>query len=126
MHRLLLPLLGVAIVALIAPLTWQHFATRQAAPQFTTPYQAVLLANGSVFFGKIENPTSEYPVLRDVHYIRSQVNPETKEVANTLIKRGQEWHQPDVMILNARHVMVIEPVAAGSQVAKLIEESSRK
>jgi len=126
MNRVLALLFGVALLALLAPVSWRQATAVQAAPQLTTTYQAVLLSNGSVFFGRLENPAADHPVLRDVHYIRSQVNPETKEVTNTLIRRGQEWHQPDAMILNARHVVVVEPVAPGSQVAKLIEESARK
>ena len=99
---------------------------RSAAPALTTQYQAVLLANGNVFFGKIENPGSQFPVLRDVFYVRSQVNQETKEVRNTLVKRGSEMHAPDSMALNARHILLIEPVKPDSQLAKLIDESSRK
>lgn len=126
MARALSVVLGVAVVGLLALIAWQGAPRKDAGPALTTPYHAVLLANGSVFFGKLESAGTPFPVLRDVYYIRSQVNPETKQVANTLIKRGQEWHQPDAMILNAQHVVVIEPVSPQSQVAKLIEEASKK
>jgi hypothetical protein len=95
------------------------------APTLTTQYYAVLLANGGAFFGRIENLNTEYPVLHDVYYIQSRTNPETKQVSNILVKRGQEWHSPDRMILNKRHLVLIEPVAEGSQVAKLIAEQGK-
>ena len=91
------------------------------APRLATDYQLVLLANGQTFFGKLQNPDSHYPVLTNVFYIQSQTDPNTKNVTNKLIKRGKEWHEPDVMILNARQIVLIEPVKATSTVANLIK-----
>lgn len=66
---------------------------------------------------------SDCITLRDVHYIQSQVNPDTRAVSSILIKRGNECHKPNVMYINAREVLMIEPVAADSQVAKLIQDA---
>jgi hypothetical protein len=94
---------------------------------FTTDYQAVFLDNGQAFFGKLENADSAYPLLKEVFYIQRQVNPNNKdEVKNILIKRGSEWHGPDKMYINSAHIVLIEPVAAGSQVANLIKEAQAK
>ncbi len=38
----------------------------------------------------------------------------------------KEWHGPDRMILNATHILFIEPVSPDSQVAKLIEDAQKK
>ncbi len=62
------------------------------------------------------------PVLRDVFYIGRQTSPDGKEAKNILIKRGNEWHGPEYMYINRRHVVVIEPVAVSSRVAQLIKE----
>ena len=99
---------------------------KDTAPKFTTDYQAVFMDNGQVFFGKMEQAGSDYPLLRDVYYVQSQANPETKQVTSMLIKRGKEWHGPDVMYLNAGHIVVIEPVAPDSRVAQLIKEAKEK
>jgi len=88
---------------------------------FQTEYQAVFLDNGQAFFGKGELG-QDYVTLRDVFYIQSSVNPETKEIKNTLIKKGKEWHGPDMMHINRSHVVLIEPVSPDSQVARLIRE----
>jgi hypothetical protein len=61
-----------------------------------------------------------------VYYIQSQVNPDTKAVSNTLVRRGNEWHGPDRMLLNERHVVLIEPVGTGSKVAQLIAADKNK
>jgi hypothetical protein len=92
---------------------------------FQTEYQAIFLDNSQVFFGKAEMGT-EFVTLKDVFYIQSQVNQETKEVKSILIKRGNEWHKPDVMYINKSQVVLIEPVSAGSQVSKLIKEAQKQ
>src|SRR5579871_553977 len=46
---------------------WMH--QRQAG--FSTPYQAVLLSNGAVYYGKLSGFGSRTPVLNDVYYIVS-------------------------------------------------------
>ena len=89
----------------------------------TTDYQAVFLDNGQAFFGKLENSDSPYPLLKDVFYIQQQVNKDNKEVKSILIKRGSEWHSPDRMYINAKHIVLIEPVSSGSRVAALIKEA---
>jgi hypothetical protein len=92
----------------------------------TTPYQAVLLSNGSAYFGKLEGLGTPYPVLREVFYVQSVTNAETKQVSNVLVKRGKEWHAPDRMILNANMIVFVEPVTPGSRVAQLISEAKNQ
>jgi hypothetical protein len=93
--------------------------------QLHTAYQAVLLDNGQVYYGKLQGPETTFPILTDVYYIQNRVDPQTKAVSNVLVRRGKEWHAPDRMILNARHVILIEPVGPDSQVAKFIEELNK-
>jgi hypothetical protein len=89
--------------------------------QINTPYQAVLLSNGSAYFGKLEGLGTPYPVLHDVYYVQSVKDAKTKAVSNILVKRGNEWHEPDRMVLNARMIVLVEPVNPASRVAHLIE-----
>lgn len=96
------------------------------SPDLSTPYQAVVLTNGQVYFGKLDKLGPSYPTLRDVFYIQSHQNPETKQVSNTLVKRGREMHGPDHMILNAQHILFIEPVRPDSQLGKLIDEAKKQ
>ena len=91
---------------------------------FTTEYQSVLLNNGQYFFGKIEKAGSAYPILRDVYYVRQQMNPETKEMRSTIFKRSMEPFGPDMMYINANSIALIEPVAPDSKVAMLIKEAA--
>jgi hypothetical protein len=91
--------------------------------KFTTPYQAILLTNGSAYFGKLEGYGSPHPVLTEVYYIVTQNNPETKQSNNVLVKRGKELHEPDRMYLNPTQILCVEPVGPNSKVAQLIAQA---
>jgi hypothetical protein len=115
-------ILAVAIVSVLA--FW--FSSERALAAKAQGYNAVLLDNNSVYFGKVADLGTDYPVLTNVFYIQTTVNPDTKQQSNILVKRGKEWHAPDKMVLNARHIIMIEPVTAGSTVAKLIDQANQK
>jgi len=91
-----------------------------ATPSFDTPYQAVLLDTGLVYYGKITGLDTDYPTLREVYYIQQNTDPETKKVNSVLIRRGNEWHGPSMTVLNARQIVLVEPVGPNSKVAQLI------
>jgi len=93
---------------------------------FSTPYQAVVLINNSVYYGKLSGWGTSNPVLTDVFYILSKTDPDTKKVSNVLIKRGKELHGPDRMYLNPSQIILVEPVGTDSKVAQLIAEASKQ
>jgi hypothetical protein len=115
----------LAVAGMAAALAYWLAPSRALAAK-TKGYQAVLLDNNQVYFGKLADLGSDYPVLTDVFYIQTTINQETKQQNNILLKRGKEWHAPDKMVLNARHIIMIEPVTDGSTVAKLIAEANGK
>ena len=110
-----------ATVALLGTIAYQNFL-RDRPHVLKAAYHAVLLTNGQVFFGRIENLGKPYPVLKNVFYIQSQVNPESKQTNVSLVKRGKELHGPESMILNANTIVIVEPVGENSAVAKLIAD----
>jgi hypothetical protein len=111
---------AVALI-LMAGMTACDRGQRQKGPEISTPYAAVLLDNGQLYYGKLVNAGSRFAELTDVYYIQSQANPETKAVTSVLVRRGNEWHAPDRMFLNDHHIVLIEPVGVSSKVAQLIE-----
>jgi hypothetical protein len=115
----------VAVVVLLAGSTACERGHPKKGPEIATPYSAVLLDTGQLYYGKLVNAGSKFPELTDVYYIQSSVNPETKAVASVLVRRGNEWHGPDRMFLNERHIVLIEPVGTNSKVAQLIEDDKR-
>jgi hypothetical protein len=94
---------------------------------FPTEYQAVFLDNGQVFFGRLSAASaSPYLTLKDVFYVQRIITGEKKAARNILVKRGSEWHAPDFMRINIRHILLIEPVAPDSRVALLIREAKAR
>jgi len=96
------------------------------AVTFSTPYQAVVLINNSVYYGKLSGWGTSTPVLTDVFYIISKTDPDTKKVSNVLVKRGKELHGPDRMYLNGSQIIFVEPVGPDSKVAQLINEANKQ
>ena len=101
---------------------WWLSSYVRARVALTTPYQAVLLSNGSAYFGKLHDLGTPFPVLTDVYYVQSHEDPQTKQVTSVLVRRGKEWHGPDRMILNANMIVLVEPVNPSSRVAQLIRQ----
>lgn len=115
---------GILILLLAAAAGAYSWLHRSVA--LTTQYQAVLLTNGSAYFGRLEGLGTPYPVLYDVFYVQSAQDPQTKQVSNVLVKRGKEWHAPDRMILNANLIVFVEPVNPSSRVAQLIQQAKNQ
>ena len=124
-NQLVFVLMSISMLSLSACNRDSGVATAvPAAIKLTTEYQAVHLDNGQLLFGKLEQAGSDYPVLRNVFAEQSQVNQTTKEVTRVLVKRSVELHNPDYMILNAKHIVAIEPVANNSRVAEVIKQAN--
>src|SRR5271157_2033854 len=62
-----------------------HWMHQNHGPAFSTPYQAVLLSNGAVYYGKLSGYGTRNPMLTDVFYVMSKTDPETKQVTNMLV-----------------------------------------
>jgi hypothetical protein len=123
-NRLLSRIAVFIVVLVVAGGAYWLFGRRTIS--MTTPYQAVLLSNGSAYFGQLEGLGTPFPVLRDVFYVQSAQDPQTKQVSNILVKRGKEWHAPDRMILNSNMIVLVEPVNPTSRVAQLIAQAKNQ
>jgi hypothetical protein len=66
-----------------------------------------------------------HPILTDAFYDVSQMNPETKQVNNVLVKRGKELHEPDRMYINPNQIVFVETVGTNSTVAQHIAQGPR-
>ncbi len=116
--------IAVVIAAVLGGGAWWFTSHRSVA--LTTPYQAVLLSNGSAYFGQLQGLGTPFPVLTNVFYVKSTQDPNTKAISNSLVKRGHEWHAPDRMIINANMIVLVEPVNPSSRVAQLIAQAKNQ
>lgn len=84
-----------------------------------TTYQAVFLENNQIYFGKLKDIESQYPILEEVYYVRL----EGEDIASgRLIKLGEtEPHSPqNQMILNRDHILFWENLKPDSQIVQTI------
>jgi hypothetical protein len=110
-----------ALVIALAVIAAGWMVSHPGAVSFDQTYQAVLLSNGQVYFGRLEGYGTRNPVLREVYYVQSGFN-DQKQPTNILLKRGKEWHGPDRMYLNPRQIVMVEPVGPTSRVYELIRD----
>lgn len=91
-------------------------------------YHAVFLSNNQVYFGRLRNEGSQYPVLEDVYYLRqsAQLGDESQAGQLDLVKRGRELHGPEnIMKINRDHILFIETVRADSAVGQAIQKAKQ-
>ncbi|MGB0722532.1 MAG: hypothetical protein ACPGU7_09060 [Gammaproteobacteria bacterium] len=91
---------------------------------WSTPvqYHAVFLSNGQVLFGRLSNFPSDYPVLKDVYFVARHTDPKTGQSRRALAPRSIELHRPDQVVINAEHIISVEPVRPGSPADNLITQ----
>jgi hypothetical protein len=108
-------------------------AATTTADQQSSGYQAVFLTNGQVYFGKLANPNSDYPVLTDIYYLQvvqpplqgqqnGQAAAATPQQQISLVKLGNELHGPvDEMHIAKAQILFYEDMKTDSQVVKAIQ-----
>ena len=125
MREATLTVLGIAIVVLLAVVTYQNYQ-RLHKPLIETPYQAVVLENGSVFYGRIDHLGTDYPVLRDVFTIRSELDSNTQRFRDVLTRRKNGVNGADHLIFAATAIAFVEPVFPESTMGRLIAEANTR
>lgn len=123
MKETVLAVVGLAIVVLLAAGVYQNYR-RFHKPLITTAYQAVVLQNGSVFYGRIDHLGTDYPVLRDVFTVQSELDPGTRQPRYVLVKRKDDVNGADHVIFAATAIAFVEPVMPESTIGKLIAQAS--
>src|SRR3989338_3379376 len=94
-------------------------------------YQAVFLANGQVYFGKVTDANSQTLVLENIYYLRSTAGLQTSSETGgapeqsdnfSLVKLGGEIHGPeDRMNINLSQVLFVEDLKYDSKVVEAIK-----
>ena len=92
-------------------------------PKSATGYYAFYMTtNNLVLYGKVAKFDEDFIRLTDVHSIHANIDAKTKEVTNSLIRRGAEWHKPEETLVSTEQILFIEPVAEDSRVMALIRD----
>src|SRR5438093_13506298 len=118
--------LMVALLVIVACAVLDRSPASRTAPKFRTTYQAVVLDSGQVFYGRLEGFGTAFPVLREVYYYQQVINTEKHQFGSLLLKRSKQLHGPDYMVLNARHIIMVESVTPDSTTQNAIIEAKHR
>ena len=96
---------------------------RAHAAVFETPYQAVTLTDGEVFFGRLEG-WPDHPVLRNPVFLFKTGKKDEKgqDVYELVARRSSVIYESDAMYLPVSGIKMVEPVAFGSLVSTRLNE----
>lgn len=119
-------MVAVLVLVIGGAVLWQMGVFDKGAAM-ASGYQAVFLTNNQVYFGKVQNPNSQYVMLSDIYYLQvtQQLQPPTDAQAQSLqlVKLGNELHGPtDEMQINRDQVMFIENLKDDSNIVKTIRD----
>lgn len=122
---LLLPL--VVLLILLLWLVGGRRALSLINSRLPGGYQAVTLANGAAYFGKVQQMDSNTLTLEDVFYLKARVvGAGGKTPAQNpfeLIKLGNEVHGPtDRMRVNRRQILSLQELRSDSKVVVAIND----
>lgn len=125
---------GVVVLGLIGWLVWSNIRSHDTDID-TNKYQAVFLANGQVYFGKLQPIGKGSMKLTKIFYLQSQdsngggENPQQTTTADKnvqLIKLGSEVHGPeDEMVINKDQILFYENLKSDSKVAQTIDSFNK-
>jgi hypothetical protein len=133
----------IVLIAIIGALVWFNILPVNLGG--LPKYQAVFLANGQVYFGKIAGEKEDYMKLASIYYLQVQqaVQPAatTKDDKGNLIqqpqpapqqniqlvKLGSELHGPeDMMYIAKNQILFYENLKADSRVVQAIKAFEKK
>lgn len=88
-------------------------------------WYAMKLVNNEIYYGQVEDTTTDPIVIRNVYYNYDQDKEEVKDPTQAgnlrLVKRGKETHGPEgTMDIIRSQILYLEPLKADSKVLKAI------
>ncbi len=116
------------IVILIGAMLAAAFLLPRGERINANAYQVVYLATGQAYFGKLQNTSGEYLVLREPYTAQDvtpegEAVPENQQASTTLLKVSQQTYGPeDVLSLRSEQVLFWQNLRSDSKVSKAIED----
>lgn len=116
-------LIIAAVVVLLGAAAAVYFFLPKGERIDRSGYQVVYMVNGQAYFGKLQNTTGDYLVIKEP-YSQQQVQSEgdNEEAQTTLLKVSQQQYGPnEVMSLKSDQVLFWQNLRDDSKVATAIE-----
>lgn len=127
------PLALLALIVLLMAgiwFSWSNSSNQSNESADSNAYQAIFLANGNIYFGKL-SVGSEHYILSDIFYLQTSRPLQPKEGQDKsetkLIKFGDEIHGPeDIIYFNKSQVLYWENLKDGGRVVTAIKAHKAK
>ena len=122
-------LFAITILAISISFLFYYGTPNEAKYVDSSKYQAVFLANGQVYFGKVKTVNNKFVDLQNIYYLNSPTSTAsgTQDTSSStsnnfsLVKLGCELHGPtDEMIINRDQVTFWENLKSNGQVSEAI------
>ncbi len=125
MREAVLAVIGLLIFVTLAAVAYQN-QRRFHNPLITTTYQAVMLTDGRLLYGRIDHLGTDFPVLRDAMTVRTIDDPATGKTRYEAVPRKTGSHGADHMIFPVTSILYVEPVKPDSDVGRAIEKAASR
>lgn len=119
--RALALIVALAAIASLVLVAYRAIAREDPLLDAVKPgsYQAVILSNGSLYFGRLRREVGDFYELTDVYFVRDERG------SRRVTRLSEELHGPENrMLIKKSSVTVIEDLRADSQITRAIENLS--
>lgn len=91
----------------------------------STRYQAVILSNDKVYFGRLQEAGPEFFELRDAYFVRETVATEEAEGRRQVLPISREIHTPENrMLVRKAEVVIVEDLSPQSEILQEIRRQA--
>lgn len=120
-------LVGLVIGGLVATLLARTGDDAFGGALDTTRYQAVIVSNDKVYFGRLTSLSSDFYQLRDAFFLRETSQDPNAEPVHELLPVNREIHGPEnSMLIRKDEVVLVENLAEDSPVlAEILHQRGR-
>lgn len=90
----------------------------------SSEYQAVVLTNGQIYFGRLSAPGGSYYYLRHVYYLTEQSTRSGAAQQRALAPIVRDVHAPeDMMVINRSQIVYMENLKPTGEVSRRIQQA---
>jgi hypothetical protein len=115
-------IVSCAAILFIVVLVWTgvRLAGRPPVPSDASPYAAVYLTNGEIYFGKLTWSSSQ-PILTDVWVLQQNTNKQGQPQLNIAPFQNALWTPINEIYLNPQSVLYWTYIQNNSQLSKMLQ-----
>lgn len=112
---------AVVVVCILIFATALYISSGRGAAIDHSKYQAVYLANGQAYFGKLQNTDGEYLTINGPYTAQKNDSKESEQITTLLRVRDQVYGPEDTMAIKANQVVFWQNLRDDSKISQAIK-----